>query len=64
MAEHAEQHLEIHEGELEVPLVTFIELFLIEERYSFDREQAALAIFELAEMDTGTGGLSGVGVHR
>ncbi len=52
LAERAERYLKTYEGELEVSLVTFIELFLIEERYSFDREQAALAIFELAETDT------------
>lgn len=51
LAERAEQYLETYEGDLEVSLVTFVELFLIEERYSFDREQAALAIFELAETD-------------
>lgn len=51
LAERAERHLETHRGELEVSLVTFIELFLIEERYSFDRDQAILAILELAEMN-------------
>ena len=51
LAERAEQHLETYQGDLEVSLVTFVELFLIEERYSFDREQAALAIFQLAETD-------------
>jgi len=51
LAEQAEARLEEYEGELEVSLATFIELFLIEERYSFNREQAVLAIFELAESD-------------
>lgn len=49
LAEQAEGLLEEHRGDLEVSLATFIELFLIEERYSFDREQASLAILELAE---------------
>lgn len=49
LAERAERYLETHRGELEVSLVTFIELFLIEEQYRFDREQAALAILELAD---------------
>ncbi|MEY7850528.1 PIN domain-containing protein [Natrarchaeobius sp. A-rgal3] len=51
LADRAEIRLEEYRGELEVSLATFIELFLIEERYAFDREQAALAIFELADCD-------------
>lgn len=54
LAERAEQYLETHDGDLEVSLVTFVELFLIEERYGFDREQATLAIFELAETTVDT----------
>lgn len=37
-----------HEDDLEVSLATFIELFLVEERVSFDRERAVTAILELA----------------
>ncbi len=51
LAEQAEVHLEEYRGDLEVSLATFVELFLIEERFSFDREQAALAILELAESE-------------
>lgn len=51
LADRAEALLEEYRGDLEVSLATFIELFLIEERYSFDREKAALSIFELAEVD-------------
>ncbi|WP_224214638.1 AbrB/MazE/SpoVT family DNA-binding domain-containing protein [Natrinema longum] len=43
--------LESHRGDLEVSLATFIELFLVEERFAFDREEATLAILELAETD-------------
>ena len=51
LAEQAEARLEEHRGELEVSLATFIELFLIEDRFAFDRETATLAILELAETD-------------
>jgi len=51
LSERAETRLDEYCGDLEVSLATFLELFLIEERYSFDREQATLAIFELAEAD-------------
>lgn len=51
LAEQAETRLAEYRDDLEVSLATFLELFLIEERYSFDREQAALAIFELADTD-------------
>lgn len=46
--DRAERLLEEHEGELEVSLATFIELYLVEERFSFDRERAVTAILELA----------------
>jgi len=46
--DRAERLLEQHEGELEVSLATFIELFLVEERFAFDRQRAVTAIFELA----------------
>jgi hypothetical protein len=51
LADRAESKLEEHRGDLEVSLATFIELFLIEERFGFDREEATLAILELAETD-------------
>ncbi|MDZ7689182.1 MAG: PIN domain-containing protein [Halobacteriales archaeon] len=51
LAERAEEVLEEHRDELEVLLVTFVELFLIEERYSFDRERAVTSVLELAEYD-------------
>jgi hypothetical protein len=37
-----------HDGNLTVSLATFLELFLINERFSFDRERAVTAILELA----------------
>ena len=46
--DRAERLLEKYEGELEVSLATFIELFLVEERFAFDRERAVTAILELA----------------
>jgi len=46
--DRAERFLEEHEGQLEVSLATFIELFLVEERFPFDRERAVTAILELA----------------
>ncbi len=48
LSDRAERLLEEHEGELEVSLATFIELFLVEERFAFDRERAVTAILELA----------------
>lgn len=48
LADRAESLLDEHEGDLEVSLATFIELFLVEERFSFDRERAVTAILELA----------------
>lgn len=49
--ESVEDLLDRHAGELEVSLVTFLELFLVEEEYPFDRERAISAILELAEYD-------------
>jgi len=40
-----------HEDELQISLVTFLELFLIEESYHFDRERAITAMLDLAEFD-------------
>lgn len=48
LAQRAEAILDEHEGQLEVSLATFIELFLVEERHAFDRERAVTAILELA----------------
>jgi hypothetical protein len=48
LADRAESLLDEYENELEVSLATFIELFLIEERFAFDRERAVTAILELA----------------
>ena len=48
LAERAIARLDEYRNDLEVSLATFLELFLIEERYAFDREQAAVSIFELA----------------
>ncbi|CCQ37976.1 PIN domain protein [Natronomonas moolapensis 8.8.11] len=51
LSDRAERLLDEHEGELEVSLATFIELFLVEERFAFDRERAVTAILELATYD-------------
>ncbi|AGN00186.1 hypothetical protein L593_01165 [Salinarchaeum sp. Harcht-Bsk1] len=40
-----------HEDDLQVSLVTFVELFLIEESYHFDRERAITAMLDLADFD-------------
>jgi hypothetical protein len=48
LSDRAEDLLREHEGELAVSLATFIELFLVEERFAFDRERAVTAILELA----------------
>lgn len=48
LADSAERVLHEHQGELEVSVVTFIELFLVGERFAFDRERAVTAILELA----------------
>jgi len=46
-----EAFLEEYTGDLELSLVTVLELFLIEESYPFDREQAVTAMLELASYD-------------
>ena len=51
LSDRAERLLEEHEGELEVSLTTFLELFLVEERFAFDRERAVTAILELATFE-------------
>lgn len=48
LAERAESLLDEYENELEVSHATFLELFLVEERFAFDRERAVTAILELA----------------
>jgi hypothetical protein len=48
LGDRAESLLSDHDGTLNVSLATFLELFLIEERFSFDRERAVTAILELA----------------
>ena len=48
LADRAESLLDEYEDDLEVSLATFIELFLVETRFSFDRERAVTAILELA----------------
>ncbi len=45
----AEELLVEHRGELEVSLATFVELFLVEERYEFDRTRAVTSVLELAD---------------
>lgn len=49
--DRAAETLAAHAGELEVSLLTFVELFSIEEAYPFDREAAITAILELAAYD-------------
>lgn len=51
LADQAVEVLQEYRGDLEVSLATFVELFLIEERYSFDREQAVTSVLELATYD-------------
>lgn len=48
LADRAEQILADNEEDLTVSLATFVELFLVEERFGFDRERAVTAILELA----------------
>jgi|GEM_PF-2882752 len=49
--ERAADLLAANAGDLEVSLITFLELFLVEESYHFDRERAVTAILELATYD-------------
>lgn len=51
LAEQAVEVLEEYRDDLHVSLATFVELFLIEERYSFDRDQAVTSVLELAAYD-------------
>lgn len=59
-----ERFLENYAGELELSLVTFVELFLVEETYPFDREQAVTAMLELASYDGDPGVLYRASAHR
>lgn len=49
LSDRATALLEEHRGDLTVSLATCIELFLIEERFAFDRDKAITAILELAD---------------
>jgi hypothetical protein len=51
LADRADAVIDDNEGDLVVSLATFVELFLVEERYAFDREAAVTSILELAEYD-------------
>lgn len=51
LTERAEELYGERGDELEVSLALFVELFLIEEQFSFDRERAAISIFEMADTD-------------
>jgi predicted nucleic acid-binding protein len=51
LTERAEELYAEHKDDLEVSLTTFIELFLIEEQFSFDRDQAAISILEMTNAD-------------
>ena len=48
LSDRAESLLDEHADDLDVSLATFVELFLVEERFAFDRERAVTAILELA----------------
>ena len=51
LTERAEELYAEHRDDLEVSLTTFVELFLIEEQFPFDREQAAISILEMTDAD-------------
>ncbi|WP_135824045.1 PIN domain-containing protein [Halorussus ruber] len=51
LTERAEELYAEHGDDLEVSLTTFVELFLIEEQFSFDREQAVISILEMTNTD-------------
>lgn len=51
LADEAAAAVAEHRGDLAVSLATFVELFLIEERYGFDRETAITSVLELAQYD-------------
>ena len=51
LTKRAEELYAEYEDDLEVSLTTFVELFLIEEQFSFDRERATISILEMADAD-------------
>lgn len=51
LTERAEELYDEYGDDLEVSLTTFVELFLIEEQFSFDRERAAISILEMTDAD-------------
>jgi predicted nucleic acid-binding protein len=51
LTERAEDLYAEYEDDLEVSLPTFVELFLIEEQFSFDRERATISILEMTDAD-------------
>jgi predicted nucleic acid-binding protein len=51
LTERAEKFYSEHGDDLEVSLTVFVELFLIEEQFSFDREQTAISILEMTDAD-------------
>lgn len=51
LGDRARAILEEHDGDLRVSIVTFVELFLVEERFAFDRERAITSILELADFE-------------
>lgn len=51
LTERAEEFYAEHGNDLEVSLAVFVELFLIEEQFSFDREQAVISILEMTDAD-------------
>ena len=53
LSDRAESLLDEYESDLEVSLATFIELFPVEERFTFDRERAVTAILGLATYEGG-----------
>ena len=51
LTERAEERYAEYGDDLEVSLTTFVELFLIEEQFSFDRERAIVSILEMTDPD-------------
>lgn len=51
LTEQAEELYAEYEDDLEVSLPTFVELFLIEQQFSFDRERATISILEMTDAD-------------
>lgn len=51
LTERAEELYAEYGDDLDVSLTTFVELFLIEEQFPFDREQAAISILEMTDAD-------------